>query len=124
VILACITAYAPEPPRLDRYRNELAAALLGVSPTDSDTTGLKYLRLLCASAPDPDSDVVFLPQHRAVNVMRACQVWIAEGDEDVNEDLASMMTLVFRHLAPILQDVSGSHWDFIWDVVENNLEVR
>lgn len=122
--LACITAYAPEPPKLDRYRNELAAALLGVSPKDSDTTGLRYLRLLGASAPDPDSDVVFLPQHRAVNVMRACQAWIAEGDEDVGEDLESMITFLFRHLAPILQNVSGSHWDFVWDIVENNLEVR
>ncbi|KAL4073539.1 hypothetical protein J3A83DRAFT_4370818 [Scleroderma citrinum] len=122
VILACITEYAPEPPKLDRYRNELAAALLGVKPRDSNTTGLRYLRLLCASAPNPDSDVVFLPQHRAVNVMRACQRWIAEDDEDVDEDLESMMTLIFQHMAPILQDVSGSHWDFIWDVVENNLE--
>ncbi|KAG6330843.1 hypothetical protein ID866_8246 [Astraeus odoratus] len=123
VILASITAYAPEPPKLERYRNELAAALLGIKPADSDTTGLKYLRLLCASAPDPDSDVVFLPQQRAVNVMRACQTWIAEGDEDASEDLDSAMTLVFRHIAPILQNVSGSHWEFIWDIIENNLEV-
>jgi hypothetical protein len=129
-ILASITSYAPEPPKLDRYRNELAASLLGVRPNAVPTTGLTTLRLLVAAAPDPDSDVVFLPQQRAVNVMKACQTWVAaEGDEEdgddegVNEDVESVMTLVFFHLAPILQNVSGSHWEFIWDVVENNLEV-
>ncbi|KAI6021831.1 hypothetical protein BKA83DRAFT_4494387 [Pisolithus microcarpus] len=122
-ILASIAGYAPEPPKLDRYRNELAATLLGVKPEDAEATGLKYLRLLSASAPDPNSEVVFLPQHRAVNVMRACQTWIAEGDEDASEELESAMTLIFRHVAPILENVPGSHWEFIWDVVENNLEV-
>ncbi|KAI6007012.1 hypothetical protein EDD15DRAFT_2153315 [Pisolithus albus] len=122
-ILASIVGYAPEPLKLDRYRNELAATLLGVKPEDAETVGLKYLRLLSASAPDPNSEVVFLPQHRAVNVMRACQTWIAEGDEDASEELESAMTLIFRHVAPILENVPGSHWEFIWDVVENNLEV-
>ncbi|KAI6132629.1 hypothetical protein EDD16DRAFT_1821414 [Pisolithus croceorrhizus] len=122
-ILASITGYAPEPPKLDRYRNEIAATLLGVKPEDAETTGLKYLRLLSASAPDPNSEVVFLPQHRAVNVMRACQTWIAEGDEDASEELESAMTLIFRHVAPILENVPGSHWEFIWDVIENNLEI-
>ncbi|KIK99666.1 hypothetical protein PAXRUDRAFT_822522 [Paxillus rubicundulus Ve08.2h10] len=128
-ILASIAAYAPEPPKLDRYRNELAASLLGVRPSAVPTTGLTTLRLLAAAAPDPDSDVVFLPQQRAVNVMKACQTWVAAeddeeaGDEEgVNEHVESAMTLVFFHLAPILQNVSGSHWEFIWDVVENNLE--
>ncbi|KAH0834818.1 hypothetical protein J3R83DRAFT_10427 [Lanmaoa asiatica] len=83
------------------------------------------LRLLAATAPDPDSDVVFLPQQRAVNVMKACQAWVAADEDDgdgVDEDVESAMTLVFFHLAPILQNVPGSHWDFIWDVIENNLE--
>ncbi|KAG6379677.1 hypothetical protein JVT61DRAFT_10198 [Boletus reticuloceps] len=124
-ILSAITAHAPEPPKLDRYRNELAASLTGVHPGAASTTGLIALRLLAATAPDPDSDVVFLPQQRAVNVMKACQAWVAadEDDEDgVDEDVESAMTLVFFYLAPILQNVPGSHWDFIWDVIENNLE--
>ncbi|KAI9568130.1 hypothetical protein HD554DRAFT_2219143 [Boletus coccyginus] len=124
-ILAAITAYAPEPPKLDRYRNELAASLVGVRPSAASTTGLVNLRLLAATAPDPNSDIIFLPQQRAVNVMKACQTWVAadEDDEDgVDENVESAMTLVFFHLAPILQNVPGSHWDFIWDVIENNLE--
>ena len=59
--------------------------------------------------------------------MKACQAWVAADEDDgdgVNEDVESVMTLVFFHLAPILQNVPGSHWDFIWDVIENNLEVR
>ncbi|KAF9239333.1 hypothetical protein BU15DRAFT_74748 [Melanogaster broomeanus] len=110
-ILTSITAYAPEPPKLDRYRNELAASLLGVRLSAAPATGLTTLRLLAATAPDPESDVVFLPQQRAVNVMKACQT----------EDVESAMTLLFIHLAPILQSVPGAHWTFIWDVVENNL---
>jgi hypothetical protein len=105
----------------------LAASLVGVRPGAASTTGLVTLRLLAATAPDPDSDVVFLPQQRAVNVMKACQAWVTADEDDgdgVDEDVESAMTLVFFHLVPILQNVPGSHWDFIWDVIENNLEVH
>lgn len=125
-MLTSITTHAPESPKLDRYRNELAASLIGIRPSAAATTGLVTLRLLAATAPDPDSDIIFLPQQRAVNVMKACQAWVAADEDDgegVDEDVESAMTLVFFHLAPILQNVPGSHWDFIWDVIENNLEV-
>jgi E3 ubiquitin-protein ligase listerin len=121
-IVSAVTKYAPDPLRLNRYRNELAAALLGISPKKANTGGLLTLRKLAASAPDPESDVEFLPQLRAVNVTKACQQWIG-SDEDVDEEVESAMTLIFIHLAPILQDVPGSHWDLIFDVVENNLDV-
>ncbi|KAI0075975.1 hypothetical protein K474DRAFT_1645833 [Panus rudis PR-1116 ss-1] len=120
-IVYSVTRYAPEPPRLDRYRNELAAALLGIPPSKANAEGLWTLRRLSAVAPDPDSDVVFLPTPRAVNVMKACQQWVS-SDEDINEAVESEMTQVFTHLAPILQNVPGAHWDFILDVMENNLE--
>ena len=108
---------------LDRYRNELAAGLLGVKPSKANTDGLWILRRLAASAPDPDSEVVFLPQPRAVNVMKALQQWIT-SDEDLDEEVESEMTRVFLHLAPILQNVPGAHWDLIFDVMESNLEVK
>lgn len=120
-IVSAATKYALEPPRLDRYRNELAAALLGIPPRKANTDGLLTLRKLATSAPGSESDVEFLPQPRAVKVMKACQQWIA-SDEDIDEDLESVMTLVFIHLAPILQDVPGAHWDLVFDVVENNME--
>ncbi|KZT00638.1 uncharacterized protein LAESUDRAFT_708574 [Laetiporus sulphureus 93-53] len=120
-IVYSVTQCAPEPPILDRYRNELAASTLGVPPSKANTEGLWHLRRLAASAPDPESDVVFLPQLRAVNLMKACQQWIT-SDEDLDEEVESEMTLVFFHLVPILQNVPGAHWDLIFDVMENNLE--
>lgn len=114
---------AAEPSRLDRYRNELAANLLGIAPAKANTDGLLALRRLAAAAPDLDSDVVFLPQLRAVNLMKACQQWVS-SDEEIDEEVESAMTLVFLHLAPILQYVPGAHWDMMFDVIENNLEVR
>ncbi|EIW76996.1 hypothetical protein CONPUDRAFT_157270 [Coniophora puteana RWD-64-598 SS2] len=133
-IVAALTTHAPEPARLDRYRNELAADALGIKPAQAATSGLLLLRRLVATAPDPESDVVFLPQQRAVNLMRVCQAWIAgagdDDDEEEDEDedegglegVESVMTLLFYHLAPIVQNVAGAHWDLVWDVVENNLE--
>ena len=112
-----------ESQRLDRYRNELAANAMGVRPTKINTEGLWLLRRLVVTAPDPDSDVVFIPQTRAINFMKACQQWVT-SDEDIEEEVESQLTVLFFHLAPILQHVPGSHWGFIFDVVENNLEVR
>lgn len=123
-LIAAITETGAEPTRLERYRNEQAAELLGIKPHKANTDGLLTLRRLAASVPDLESDVVFLPQNRAVNVVKACQAWIASDDVDVDEEVESTMTLIFAHLAPILQNVPGSHWEFIWDVLENNLEVR
>ncbi|KAK0229492.1 hypothetical protein EDD85DRAFT_130041 [Armillaria nabsnona] len=120
-IVHAVTEVAPEPPRLDRYRNELAASLLGVPPAKANTEGLITLRKLAASAPPMDSDVVYLPQQRALNVVKTCEKWIA-SDEDLGEEVESAMTWTFSHLAPILQNLEGSHWEFIFDVVENNLE--
>jgi hypothetical protein len=122
-LITAITETGAEPLRLDRYRNEQAAELLGIKPSKINTDGLLTLRRLVASAPNMESEVVFLPQNRAVNVVKACQGWITSDDADVEEEVESTMTLIFAYLAPILQNVPGSHWDLIWDVLENNLEV-
>jgi E3 ubiquitin-protein ligase listerin len=127
--LLAIAQSGLEPPRLERYRNELAAELTGVSPSKAATKGLSYLRKLQATAPNADSDVAFLPQPRAVNLVKACQKWVAEGEEEdeedsgVNEEVETTMSDIFVVLAPILQNVPGAHWDFMFDVIENNLEV-
>ncbi|KAH9041508.1 hypothetical protein EDB83DRAFT_2409286 [Lactarius deliciosus] len=120
-IVTCVTQLGSEPTRLDRFRNELAAGILGIPPSKANTDGLILLRRLVATAPDPESEVVFLPQPRAVNFVKACQGWVS-SDEDIDEDVESEITNVFFHLVPILQNVSGSHWEFIFDVIENNLE--
>ena len=121
-IVFSVARYAPEPTRLDRLRNELAAETLGVRAAKANTEGLWLLRMLAAAAPDPESDIAFLPQPRAVNLVKACQQWIT-ADEDLEEDVQSEMTLVFVTLVPILSNVPGGHWDLMFDVIENNLEV-
>jgi hypothetical protein len=132
-LIHAITQAGLESPKLDRYRNEAAASLLGLAPSKINTEGLLALRKLAASAPNPESDVVFLPQLRAVNAVKACQKWVEEAggdDEDEDEDDAGVdeqvenaMLPVFVALAPILQNDHGKHWEFIFDLVENILEV-
>lgn len=57
-----------------------------------------------------------------MNFVKACQGWVA-SDADIDEDVESEITNVFFHLVPILQNVAGAHWEFIFDLIENNLEV-
>ena len=124
-IMSVVSATGAEPPKLDRYRNELAAALLGVKPHKANTEGLLTLRKLAACAPDPKGTVEFLPTPRAVNVVKACQSWVLsdeDEDEELDEEVESAMLPIFTHLAPILQTVRGSHWEFIFDVLEAILE--
>ena len=129
-IIAATTTTCAEPPKLDRYRNEIAASLLGIKPHKANTEGLLALRRLAASAPDPDGDVVFLTSPRAVNVVKACQRWVlgdggddSEDDgEEMEERVESAMLPIFMHLAPILQNVPGGPWAFVFDVLEGVLE--
>ncbi|KAF7291984.1 Delta-9 fatty acid desaturase protein [Mycena indigotica] len=121
-IISAISASALEPSRLERYRNELAADLLSIPASKANTQGLLTLRKLAASAPNADSDVTFLPQQRAINVFKACQQWISSDDDDVDEAVETAMTRVFFYLAPLLQNIPGTHWDLVFDVIGNNLE--
>ena len=129
-IIAAITTTGAEPPKLDRYRNEIASSFLGIKPHKANTEGLLALRRLAASAPDPDGDVVFLTSPRAINVVKACQGWVLasggdDGDDDgeeMEERVESAMLPIFMHLAPILQNVPGGPWAFVFDVLESVLE--
>lgn len=123
-IVAAISHSGVEPPKLDRYRNELAASIPGIKPAKANTEGLLTLRKLAASAPDPEGDAVFLQPLRAVNVIKGCQAWVLAEDDDepLDEEVESAMLPIFSHLAPILQNVPGSHWGFIFDVLEAVLD--
>lgn len=116
IVSSLISCHAPETSRMDRYRNELASSLPSKTP-------LLTLRKLVAATPDPESDAVFLSSQRAVNVVKACRSMIEDDEAEEDEDMEGIMAQLFSHLAPILQGVPGGHWDFILDVMENNLEV-
>lgn len=107
--------------RLDRLRNELASTLSGIPPHRASTEGLRVLRHLVASAPLPDSEGVYLPPQRAVFLLQALQKWVA-SDEELDEEIDSLLVQLCSGLAPILLTVPGSHWDFIFDLMESNLE--
>ncbi|SCV69490.1 BQ2448_2510 [Microbotryum intermedium] len=112
-----------ESPRFERYQNELAANLAGVPPSAASGKGLAVLRVLLATAPPADAPVIFLPQQRSMFLIQSIQRWIA-SDEDLAEEIHTAVAELFIHLSPIIQDMSGSHWDLMFDIIEFNLEVR
>ena len=95
-------------------------------PSHANSTGLLLLDRLLATAPPLDSTFLFLPEQRTVFLVRALQRWFTdeEGDnEDLNEDVQARLVQLFSYLTPILQNVPGSHWDFVFDLIEENVEV-
>ncbi|WVR07509.1 hypothetical protein IAU60_004551 [Kwoniella sp. DSM 27419] len=107
-------------------QNRLANALTSVKPTYAGVTkqGLPYIRLLVASAPPVDAASVFLPQQRAIFVLRHVNAWLtAEDDEgEMPEEVEFRIAELETAVAPIVQDLSGAHWDGIYDLVENGLD--
>ncbi|KAK4053203.1 hypothetical protein OIV83_001938 [Microbotryomycetes sp. JL201] len=124
--LACAALHAIKPvlvesPRLERYQNELAANVAGVSAREATSKGLPLLQLLLASAPPRDAPIIFLPQQRCIFLYKTLLAWIS-SDDDLDEELYSRLAELFVHLAPIIQDMSGSHWDLMFDVLELNIQ--
>jgi hypothetical protein len=73
-------------------------------------------------APDPESDVIFLPQQRAIFLVQALQSWMG-SDEDIDEAVEIEVTKILADLAPILLGLPGAHWEFVMDLIESNIEV-
>ncbi|KAK4699559.1 E3 ubiquitin-protein ligase listerin, partial [Phenoliferia sp. Uapishka_3] len=124
--LACAIIYAikdilAESQRFVRYQNELASTLAGVPSSAAQDRGLQLLQVLLATAPPLDAPIIFLPQQRSMFLIKQITSWIASDDE-VGEQLYSGMAELFLHLAPIVQELSGGHWDLIFDIIESNLE--
>ena len=122
-IISALVQCVPQTQRLDRYRNQLAASLIDIPGSRVNTEGLLVLRKLASTSPSPETDVIFLPHHRTVNVVKALQKWTS-SDEDIDEEVENAMMLVLAPLLPILQTIPGAHWEFIFDLIESNLEVR
>lgn len=121
-IVYAIKSVLMETPRFERYQNELASMVAGVPSSAASSKGLRLLRVLLATAPSPDAPVIFLPQQRSMFLIQCIQRWIG-SDDDLDEEIHSAVAELFIHLAPIVQELSGSHWDLVFDIVESNLEV-
>ncbi|CAE6428146.1 unnamed protein product [Rhizoctonia solani] len=118
-----LSARGVESSRLDRWRNEIASRIPGVSSNSINQTGLPLLRALNCLAPPPESGIVFMPQQRAVYLVQALQKWMS-SDEELDTSMEALVTVLLGHLLPILQTIRGAHWEFILDVLENNLSVE
>ncbi|GAA5950000.1 hypothetical protein JCM21900_001361 [Sporobolomyces salmonicolor] len=124
--LACAILYAIKPilletPRFERYQNELAATLAGVPSSSLLGKGLPLLGQLLASAPPLDAPIIFLPQQRTMFLIQAIQRWVA-SDEGLPEEVGAGVVELLGHLVAIVQELSGSHWDLVFDLIESNLE--
>lgn len=122
-ILSSIKSILFETPRFERYQNELASTLAGIPSSAASERGVRVLRVLLSTAPPLDAPIIFLPQQRTMFLIQRMQTWISSEDDLVDE-INTMMAELFLHLAPIVQELSGSHWDLIFDIIESNLEVR
>ncbi|KAM0747033.1 hypothetical protein T439DRAFT_104716 [Meredithblackwellia eburnea MCA 4105] len=121
-IILAIKPVLIESPRFVRYQNELASILSGVPASQADTRGSALLSQLLCTAPPLDAPIIFLPQQRSMFLIQKISGWIA-SDEDVGEKIHEGIAELFCHLAPIVQELSGSHWDLVFDIIESNLEV-
>jgi len=105
-------------------QNRLANALTGISVRNANVKGLPALRLLVASAPPADSASLFIPQQRAVFALRHVGGWLTSEDEaadDLEDEIDVRVAEMYTALAPIVQDLSGAHWDAIFDLISGAL---
>lgn len=113
-------------------QNRLANALTAVSAKNANEKGIPALRILIASAPALDAASEFIPQQRAIFVLRHIATWLAAGaggnedeedeDEDEGEEMLIRVAELYIVLAPIVQSVPGAHWESIFDLLENVLD--
>ncbi|WRT68426.1 uncharacterized protein IL334_005402 [Kwoniella shivajii] len=127
--LALAIIYAVKPLLLDHKsfsvaQNRLANALTSVKADSTAVTkqGIPYIRLLIASAPPADAASVFLPQQRAIFVLRHVNSWLI-ADDDMPEEIEYRIAELETALAPIVQDLPGGHWDAIFDLIESGLDL-
>ncbi|ORX38482.1 hypothetical protein BD324DRAFT_607949 [Kockovaella imperatae] len=122
-IILAIKGNLEDSQAISTARNRLANSITGIKAKDIGVTGLPALRLLLASAPLPDSTSDFIPQQRAIFVLRHVSGWLTDDDaEDLPEETEFRLAELFNALGPVVQDVPGQHWDAIFDLLENGLE--
>lgn len=112
-------------PQIDRLRNQIASDITAVPASEARTKGLSLLKQLVALAPDLSGTDALMGMQKAVFLIQHLEKWVlADEDDAVDQDTQCFLTVILLHLSPILQGITGGHWEFIFDVLENSLEVR
>lgn len=126
VILQAVVPRLEKSPRLDRVRNDIASRLTAIPVSKAGSNGLRLLCNLLATSPGIDSEDAFLPEQRSIFVMQHLTQWLTSDDDaadDLPEEVEARICLLFAELAPIVQGRPGAHWNSIYDMITNNLEV-
>ncbi len=111
-VIKALCCAGAEGKAMERWRAEWTGAILNGG-------GVRHMRKLAASIPRAESDVVFVqPVQRAVNLVRAMEEFVSEEDED------PVIATLLLPLLPILQNVPGAHWDFIYDVIASSVDLK
>ena len=125
-VLHAVVPLLQRSPRLDRVRNDIASRLTAVPIAKAGSEGLRLLRNLLATAPSADSEDVFLPEQRTIFVMQHLTSWLTSTEEaadDLPEEVEARVCLLFAEFLPIVQGRPGAHWNSVFDMITNNLEV-
>jgi hypothetical protein len=101
---------------LATMQNRLGSTITALKPVK----GLPVLRMLTAT---DSPGGTFLPQQRAVFVLRHLATWLESEDDDLPEDMELRVMEFYVAVAPVVQDLSGAHWDSMFALIENGLEV-
>jgi hypothetical protein len=110
--------------KYERMKNATASDLSTVKPAQADEKGELLLRQLLAFAPAENSDDVFLPPQRIVIVLQTLQNWVRSEDVQLGDPVLMQLSRLSTTMASLLQDMSGPHWDLLFDIAEMNIEVR
>jgi hypothetical protein len=111
-------------PAYEKLQNRWANAILGIKPENATTKGVSILRLLVATAPDPETSSILLPPHRARFVIQHLGSWqdYLYQEEDMDNELFVWIGEAYNIIAPVIQSESGGLWAKIFDFMEDTLD--
>lgn len=123
-VLLAVKPFLIEAKSFETAQNRLASSLSGVPARQANDKGIPALKLLVASAPPADAAAVFIPQQRAMFVLRHVAGWLSSDDaDDLDEEVEYRIAGLYTVLAPVVQSMPGAHWDSIFDLIETGLDV-
>ncbi|CAH7673029.1 hypothetical protein PPACK8108_LOCUS7884 [Phakopsora pachyrhizi] len=120
-IISALNPYIHSSVKFVHYQNQLAARLTDTPSASANGEGLRLIEILSRTAPPSDSENIFLPEQRVLFLLQGLKKWL-DSDEDIEFLLNGRMLGLLWHLVPIVQNITGTHWDRIFDLIEISLE--